>query len=90
MTEKTSENNELPPLLEQIGNLTGTSRDVLLGFLKTGKVLASSDMEKRRAEICLKCDKLTEDWRCSDCGCFLKVKLRTLYADCSLRKWPHE
>jgi hypothetical protein len=84
------ENQNLPPLLEQITNLAVAGRDTVLGFLKSGKIRASSQMHKERMEICLACDKLTDDFRCSQCGCFIKVKSALLTQDCPLRKWPHK
>lgn len=85
-----SQNHNLPPFLEQITNLALAGRDVVLGFLKSGKVQASSQMEKDRIEICLTCDKLTNDFRCEQCGCFVKPKAKLLTQNCPLRKWPQK
>jgi hypothetical protein len=88
--QKPNEQPELPPLLEQVTNLALAGRDVVLGFLKSGKIKASSEMMKDRMEVCLACDKLTDDFRCSQCGCFIKAKAGLLTQDCPLRKWPHK
>lgn len=82
--------NDLPPFLEQITNLATAGRDIVLGFLKSGKIKASSQMHKDRMEVCLACDKLTDDFRCSQCGCFIKAKSQLLTQDCPLRKWPQK
>ena len=82
--------NDLPPFLEQVTNLAAAGRDVVLGFLKSGKIKTSSEMFKDRMEVCLGCDKLTDDFRCSQCGCFIKAKAQLLSQDCPLRKWPHK
>ena len=82
--------NNLPPSLEMIKNLADTSRSVLLEFLKSGRVKASSQMEKDRIEACLSCDKLTDDFRCTQCGCFIRIKAKLLTSNCPLRKWPQK
>ena len=79
-----------PPILEQIHSVSLAARDTLIGFLKTGKVKASSEMQKERMEICLSCPHLTDEFRCSVCGCFSKVKSSLAHEDCPLRKWPHK
>lgn len=90
LSKMESQSSNLPPLLEQITNLAGTTKTVLLGFLKNGQVKASCQMEKDRIEICLACEKLTDDFRCQECGCFIKVKAKLLTANCPLRKWPQK
>jgi Family of unknown function (DUF6171) len=87
---KMENQSNLPPLLNQIANLAIAGRDTVLEFLKSGKVKASSQMHKDRMEICLACDKLTDDFRCSQCGCYIRAKSQLLSQDCPLRKWPHK
>ncbi len=82
--------NKFPTKLEQITNLAVAGKDVVLGFLKSGKIKASSQMEKERIEICLTCDRLTDEFKCSECGCFMKVKAKLLTQNCPLRKWPQK
>lgn len=41
-----------------------------------------------RLGACEKCDRLTEDWKCLECGCHLRAKARWESEDCPLGKWP--
>jgi len=84
------EENKFPPLLEQISNLTKALKVALIGFLRTGEVKAKSELQQKRMLVCLACDKLSNDFRCQECGCFVKAKSALLTQDCPLRKWPHE
>ena len=49
----------------------------------------STDEEKeRRAEICSTCPSLIKDeYKCGECGCYLKYKISWATQDCPLGKW---
>lgn len=46
------------------------------------------DEIKRRAEICSTCPSLIKDeYKCGECGCYLKYKISWATQDCPLGKW---
>jgi len=80
--------SEYPSLFQQARNL---AKDVW----KTGKnaakglpILVSAEDGFRRLELCRFCDKFdSKTERCSECGCFMKVKTQLASASCPLGKW---
>ena len=42
---------------------------------------------KRRMEICVGCDRLTDRNFCKQCGCYMPAKVRSPKSKCWLRKW---
>lgn len=70
--------------------MTQAAKSALLGFLRSGKVKTTNDLQKQRIQVCLECEKLSEDFRCHVCGCFVKKKAALMTQDCPLKKWPHK
>lgn len=52
---------------------------------------ATSDEEiKNRSEVCSICPSLNkEEYRCNECGCYLKFKIPLLTSECPLKKWAN-
>ena len=48
--------------------------------------LVSEDASHRWA-ICQACPELTSGNRCTQCGCFMKIKTKVRAAKCPLNKW---
>lgn len=50
---------------------------------------ATSDEEiKKRAEECSTCPSLNkEEYKCGECGCYLKYKIPWATSECPLNKW---
>ena len=53
---------------------------------------ATSDEEiKNRSEVCSICPSLNkEEYRCNECGCYLKYKIAWATQECPLGKWVKE
>jgi hypothetical protein len=49
--------------------------------------LADSDIIKERIDICKGCKYLTKRTRCTQCGCFMKIKTTLIDARCPIGKW---
>lgn len=50
--------------------------------------LNRKEISKKRYSICVKCDKfIIKHKKCSECGCFLKLKVKFLFFKCPLKKW---
>lgn len=45
------------------------------------------ELAKKRMEICVKCDKLTERNYCGLCGCYMPAKVRSRKSNCVAEKW---
>jgi hypothetical protein len=42
---------------------------------------------KAKLEICTSCDKLTSSFKCTECGCFMKIKVNIPSTKCPIGKW---
>ena len=53
-------------------------------------VLASKEVVVERYSICEQCPNLTEEGRCTECGCFMNIKAHYATAECPVGKWKRE
>ena len=77
----------MPPIREQIMSAVKAAiKQAAAGFP------AAEDKEKeRRAEICATCPSLNEkEYRCNECGCFLKWKIAMKTSTCPLNNWENK
>lgn len=89
-----SEQPTLPSKMEMALNLTDSVKEILKKAVTAGQVLVSEDVARKRLEVCLGCDKFIAQpegsvipYRCSVCGCGMKVKSRLAAMSCPLNKW---
>lgn len=53
-----------------------------------GCPVVSDEEIKKRAEVCSICPSLNkEEYKCGECGCYLKYKISWATQDCPLGKW---
>lgn len=45
------------------------------------------ELASQRLAVCNSCSKKTKTNRCSECGCYLPAKVRSLKSSCPLNKW---
>ena len=50
-------------------------------------VKADEDIVKERRELCQQCPFLTNSYRCTQCGCFMKIKTTLGPAKCPIGRW---
>lgn len=50
-------------------------------------VLVNSEVASERYSICEQCPNLTEEFRCTECGCFMKKKVNLAASSCPIGKW---
>lgn len=70
--------------------LKGFAKDMWQSAKYVGKglpVLVSSEVASERYSICEQCPHLTEEARCTECGCFMKKKVNLASASCPIGKW---
>lgn len=60
-----------------------------MSFFSTFKdyIKADSDIVESRIKECSNCPFLTKKFRCTQCGCFMKVKTLIGPAKCPIGKW---
>ena len=52
------------------------------------KFIAAQELAQKRFDICKVCDSFEPKLaRCSECGCFMKVKVKLGRSQCPLGKW---
>ena len=100
-TEKMIEGEiKLPPASQMIRNIAVDHWRSLKSWLKGSQVITSQKEAERRWKICLECPKLLydeanpdtnkKDGRCTECGCFMNVKVHYATAECPINKWTKE
>lgn len=50
-------------------------------------VKADEDIVQDRLDICKSCEFLTSKFRCTQCGCFMKLKTKLAPMKCPVGKW---
>lgn len=85
--------DEMPSLREMAFNLVGAGKDVIAGAITNGAIMASDEIAKTRWDICFDCEffvKHVSDvymYRCSKCGCGMRVKVRLAAMKCPINRW---
>ena len=90
--------NQLPPASQMIRNIATDHWKSLKAWLKGSQVIAPQEIAEKRWEICKQCPKLLYDetnpdtgkidGRCTECGCFMNIKVHYAVAECPIEKWP--
>jgi hypothetical protein len=99
--EMLREEKKLPPASQMVRNLAVDHWKSLKAFLKGKHVIVQQKIAEDRWEICKQCPKLLydetnpdtnkKDGRCTECGCFMNVKVHYATAECPIGKWEkHE
>ena len=97
-TEKMlSEEKKLPSASQIVRNLATDHWRSLKAFIKGRQVIVPQEIAEQRWEICKGCpylkydetnpDTNKKDGRCTECGCFMNVKVHYATAECPINKW---
>jgi len=81
------EKSKYPPTTQM---LRGFAKDMWNSAKRKGKglpVLVNSEVASERYSICEQCPNLTEEARCTECGCFMKKKVNLAASSCPIDKW---
>ena len=94
------EERKLPPASQLVRNLAVDHWRSLKAFIKGEQVIVSQEIAEQRWEICKQCpylkydetnpDTNKKDGRCTECGCFMNVKVHYATAECPVEKWKRE
>ena len=98
--EMLEKEKKLPPASQMIRNIATDHWKSLKSWIKGSQVIAPQEIAEKRWEICKQCPKLLydqtnpdtnkKDGRCTECGCFMNVKVHYAVAECPIGKWPQE
>ena len=88
---------KLPPTSQMARDIAKTHWKSLKAWLKGSQTITTTEEAERRWEICKQCPKLLydetnpdtnkKDGRCTECGCFMNVKVHYAVAECPIDKW---
>ena len=54
------------------------------------KLFVPKRVREKRMDTCKKCDKYSKfTKRCTECGCFMKIKTNFASSKCPLNKWKN-
>lgn len=79
--------DNLPTKTEMLKNVIKTAKDAFKQWLSDGSLFSDDKVAKERIAICLDCEHITEDNRCSVCGCHLEAKVKVQISSCPKGKW---
>jgi hypothetical protein len=85
--KESSEEKQYPPATKM---LRGFAKDMWASAKRAGKnlpVLVPTEIAEQRYSICEQCPHLTEEFRCTECGCFMKRKVNIAASNCPIDKW---
>ena len=96
--EMLAKEKKLPPTSQMVRDIATTHWKSLKAFMKGKHVIVPQEVAEVRWEICKQCPKLLydetnpdtnkKDGRCTECGCFMNVKVHYAVAECPVGKWP--
>ncbi len=72
--------------MNKLKSFVSTAVDVSKHLAEKGELFSDSFVAKERWSICQGCPKL-EGSTCKECGCYMKVKVKVLMANCPKGKW---
>ena len=82
---------ELPSIKEQAKNLSKFTFEVVKSAIDISSdkpLLLTEEEQKKRLDTCKKCEYfLPRSSRCSQCGCYMKYKVRFSSSECPMEKW---
>ena len=95
--EMLAEEKKLPPTSQMVRDLAVTHWKSLGAWLRGSQTITTQDEAERRWKICKECPKLLydetnpdtnkKDGRCTECGCFMNVKVHYAVAECPIGRW---
>ena len=98
--EMLAKEKKLPPASQMVRDIATTHWKSLKSWLKGSQTITTQKEAERRWEICKQCPKLLydqtnpdtnkKDGRCTECGCFMNVKVHYAVAECPIGKWEKD
>lgn len=63
-------------------------KEIAVDLIKGGVEYTDQKEQQRRLDICQNCPKLNKTLvQCTECGCFMKAKVKFKLSKCPLGKW---
>ena len=96
--EMLEKEQKLPPTSQMVRNIATDHWKSLKAWIRGSQVITPQEIAEKRWEICKQCPKLLYDetnpdtgkidGRCTECGCFMNVKVHYAVAECPIGEWP--
>lgn len=77
---------DMPSTMEMAKNLMKDGSAILKNALSGKQTIADDEERERRWSICQACPMLQND-RCTQCGCYMKIKVAFTSTSCPIGKW---
>lgn len=84
--EECMDEQDMPTAIEMAKNLLRDGGNIIGNALKGNSTLVSDEVRDQRWNTCLSCPFLQNN-RCTQCGCFMKVKVAFHTSKCPESKW---
>ncbi len=81
-----AEELKMPSVMQMTKNLMTDGSKIVNNALQGNKTLVSDEIRESRWSVCQSCPFLQND-RCTQCGCFMKVKVAFHTSKCPEGKW---
>jgi hypothetical protein len=78
---------QLPGMMDMAKNLMRDGAKIVNNAVTGNRTLVEDSIREHRLSICGACPKFTPEGRCTECGCFMKVKTAFVTSNCPLEKW---
>lgn len=78
---------KLPGMMEMAKNLIKDGAKIAENALSGNKSLVEDFVRDNRLGICRSCPNFTPEERCTECGCFMKIKSAFVTSKCPIGKW---
>lgn len=80
---------KLPSKIDMAKNVIKSAAKNVKSVIDGNELRVNNLVFSVRMEICYGCDMFIEDGeRCSECGCFLSVKVSLFAEECPIGMWP--
>jgi len=83
---KKSKSPSMPPMRQQVRNLTEAVGRAVKAFATGEQVIANEELRKERISICEECNQLSGT-RCAKCGCYTNKKIILQTEKCPIGRW---
>lgn len=85
--ETCAEELKLPGMLDMAKSLMRDGAKIATNAMSGNSTLVDDSVREFRLSTCRACPKFTLEERCTECGCFMKVKTAFVTSKCPLDKW---
>lgn len=82
-----SDELKLPGMMDMAKNLLRDGSKIVSNAVQGNKTLVEDSVREHRLSICKTCPHFTPEERCTECGCFMKIKSAFITSKCPIGNW---